>query len=54
MKFCPLPDRKDDKLIVDPADGTLEDLVINLCPDCMRKLLDNYRDESGNDAWNSV
>lgn len=24
---------------------------INMCPDCMRKLLDSYRDESGNNAW---
>lgn len=53
-KFCPLPDRENDKLIVDPADGNLEDLVINLCPDCMRKLLDNYRDENGDNAWNTV
>lgn len=36
---------------------TLDDNMgvhINLCPDCMRKLLDSYRDESGNSAWDSV
>lgn len=35
---------------------TLDDNMgvhINLCPNCMRKLLDNYHDESGNNAWNA-
>lgn len=36
---------------------TLEDNMgvhINMCPDCMRKLLNSYRDGGGNNAWYSA
>lgn len=42
----------DDDIGAETLDGNMG-VHINLCPDCMRKLLDSYRDAGGNDAWNS-
>lgn len=42
----------DDDIGVETPDNNIGH--INMCPDCMRKLLDNYRDGSGNNAWYSA
>lgn len=42
-RFAPLPEYEGEEMEVDEADGNLEGAVINLCPDCMRKLLDNIK-----------
>lgn len=40
---------------IQEADGNLQGLFINLCPDCMRKLLDKIKPESEFDSvWDYV
>lgn len=47
MNFAPAPDRCGETLEEGGEDiGNLEDFPINLCPDCMRKLLKKIKPDS--------
>lgn len=55
-KINPIDDRIDAKeaIEIDRVGGNL-DLYINICPDCMRKLLDNlYANDSNINAWGTI
>ena len=57
LKFLrPISDTADGttETTAEPADGNL-DAFINVCPDCMRKILDNlYCTDSESNAWDAV
>lgn len=46
-QFHPTPEREGDELTVQEANNNMEGLIINLCPDCMRKLLKKAKPDSG-------
>lgn len=52
-RFEPLPEKDGENFKAEEADGNLEGLYINICPDCMRKLLDNLHLE-GISAWDFI
>lgn len=49
---APVPDKQSEIMDVEMAGENLENVVINICPDCMRKLLDNCNPSTDNfNAW---
>ena len=55
VHFEPLPERNKEKFEVTEAEGGLEGIVINLCPECMRDFLSNIcpRDDAA-DCFSQV
>lgn len=51
----PIHDGIDDEVALEdkPVGGNL-DVYLNICPDCMRKLLDNLHPYDEADAWSSI
>lgn len=45
-QFHPVPDREGQEQSMQEANGNLDGLIINLCPDCMRKLLKQTKPDS--------
>lgn len=55
VHFKPLPERNKERLEVSEAEGGLEGIVINLCPECMREFLANtYPSDDAMDCFSQV